>query len=183
MVIKGIYLGLPVPELEKIRTQLFEALNSAREGSRFSEVDMGGKMGKKALLSYNEIVHELQEVLYALKKAQPDIYGKPIKRLVPNFNKFIGTRVTDQFLVVTGIDKHTGGLIKDGSFVYKAEKSLITFEFGFYEHFEGAGYLAKNGNGLWGLYGIAGFRYDFQREFSSSPLTTSGRWDIIQVAL
>lgn len=86
MVIKGHYLGLPLADLEKARTQLFEALESARKGNRFSEVDMGGKMGKKALLSYNEIVHELKEVEYALKKAFPDIYGKPIKRLIPNFN-------------------------------------------------------------------------------------------------
>jgi hypothetical protein len=86
MVIKGHYLGLPLADLESARTQLFAALESARKGNRFSEVDMGGKMGKKALLSYNEIVHELKEVEYALKKALPDVYGKPIKRLVPNFN-------------------------------------------------------------------------------------------------
>jgi hypothetical protein len=183
MFIKGIYVGLPVSELERIRTQLFEALNSAREGSRFSEVDMGGKMGKKALLSYNEIVHELQEVLLALKKAQPDIYGKPIKRLVPNFNKHIGTRVLEPFVCVYGIDKHTGGLIKDGAFTYKAGRSLLTFEHGYYEHFEQSAQLAKNGNGLWGLYGIAGYRYDYQRDFSGSPLTTSGNWDVVQITL
>jgi len=86
MVIKGHYLGLPLADLEKARTQLFEALESARKGNRFSEVDMGGKMGKKELLTYNQIVHELKEVEYALKKALPEVYGKPIKRLVPNFN-------------------------------------------------------------------------------------------------
>lgn len=93
MVIKGHYLGLPVADLEKARTQLFEALESARKGNRFSEVDMGGKMGKKALLSYNEIVHELKEVEYALKKQFPEIYGKPIKRLIPNFNSSLARLV------------------------------------------------------------------------------------------
>lgn len=86
MVIKGHYVGLPLTDLEKARSQLFEALEGARKGNRFSEVDMGGKMGKKALLTYNEIVHELKEVEYALKKALPDVYGRPLKRIVPNYN-------------------------------------------------------------------------------------------------
>lgn len=86
MVIKGHYVGLPQADLENARTQLFESLEACRKGSRFSEVDMGGKMGKKALMSYAEIVHELKEVEYALKKLLPEIYGKPLKRIVPNYN-------------------------------------------------------------------------------------------------
>ena len=183
MFIKGIYLGLPVAELERIRTQILEALNSAREGSRFSEVDMGGKMGKKALFSYGELVHELQEVMYALKKAQPDIYGKPIKRLVPNFNKHIASRIVHDFVQVSGIEKLTGGLITDGKFLVMTGRSLLTFEHGYYEHENASAQLAKNGNGVWGLYGIAGYRYDYQRDLSGSPLSTSGAWDVIQVTL
>jgi len=86
MVIKGHYIGLPTADLQRIRDQLFEALEQARKGSRFAEVDMGGKMGKKALLSYQEIVQELKEVEVALKKALPDVYGKSVKRLIPNYN-------------------------------------------------------------------------------------------------
>lgn len=87
MVIKGHYIGLEVSELERIKTQLLGALESVRGGKTFSEVDMGGKMGKKMLLSYPEIVQELKEINYALKNAMPDVYGKSVKRLVPNFNK------------------------------------------------------------------------------------------------
>ena len=87
MIIRGHYVGLPLADLENARTQLFSALELARKGARFSEVDMGGKMGKKDLMSYSEIVHELKEVDYALKKALPDVYGKSVRRLIPNFNK------------------------------------------------------------------------------------------------
>ena len=36
---------------------------------------------------------------------------------------------------------------------------------------------------LWGLYGIAGYRYDYQLALSSSPLTQSSAWDRIIVEL
>jgi hypothetical protein len=87
MVIRGHYVGLPLSDLENIRTQLLNGLQALREGKTFSEVDMGGKMGKKMLLTYSEVVHDLKEVQYALKLELPDVYGKAVKRLVPNFNK------------------------------------------------------------------------------------------------
>ena len=87
MVIRGHYVGLPISDLENIRTQLLKGLEDLREGKTFSEVDMGGKMGKKMLLTYGEVVHDLREVQYALKVELPEVYGKAVKRLVPNFNK------------------------------------------------------------------------------------------------
>lgn len=182
MVIRGHYVGLPVQDLETARTQLLEALQSARKGNRFSEVDMGGRMGKKSLLSYNEIVHELQEVLYALKKLQPDIYGKAIKRLVPNFNK-PHNEIKIPYIVIENVGKLTGYLIKDQKFNFSHERSLLTMERGFYGADDGSGEIAKNGNGLWGLYGVAGYRYDYQLALSSSPLTQSSAWDRIIVKL
>jgi hypothetical protein len=182
MVIRGHYVGLPVEDLETARTQLLEALQSARQGNRFSEVDMGGRMGKKSLLTYNEIVHELQEVLYALKKLQPDIYGKAIKRLVPNFNK-PHNEIKIPFIQVKNAGKLTGGLVQDQNFNYSHERSLLTMERGFYGASDGSAEVARNGNGLWGLYGIAGYRYDYQLAFSTSPLTQSSAWDRIIVEL
>jgi len=107
MVIKGHYVGLPLADLQNIRDQLFVALEQARKGSRFSEVDMGGKMGKKALLSYQEIVHELKEVEWALKKIMPELYGRQVKRIVPNYNPALA-RMTLRF--------------KDGKSVYYPEE-------------------------------------------------------------
>lgn len=86
MILRGHYVGLPIADLENARSQLFTALELARKGQRFNEVDMGGKMGKKTLMTYVEIVHELKEVEHALKKALPDVYGRPVRRLIPNFN-------------------------------------------------------------------------------------------------
>ena len=183
MIIRGHYVGLPVVELLEIRKQLLTSLAEARKGSRFAEVDMGGKSGKKSLLSYQEIVHELREVLHALKKAEPDVYGSTVKRLIPNFNKRHYGKVDVPFVMVKGIGRVTGNLIKDGKFEYRNEISLITFEKGYYEHFDGQGYIAKNGNGIWQLFGIAGYMYDFQRELAASPLTSSFEWDKIEVTL
>jgi hypothetical protein len=110
MVIRGHYVGLPVSDLNSIRDQLLQSLEKARLGSRFEEVDMGGKMGKKALLSYNEIVHELKEVEHALKKAMPEVYGRSIKRLVPNHNPALVRMVIK---------------LKDGKETYYPEEEFI----------------------------------------------------------
>jgi len=183
MIIRGHYVGLPVAELLEIRKELLLSLSEARKGSRFAEVDMGGKSGKKSLLSYQEIVHELKEVLFALKKAEPDVYGSPVKKLIPNFNKNHYGKVHVPFVVVKGIGRVTGNLIKDGKFEYVDETSLITFTRGYYKHWDGQGYIAKNGNGVWQLFGIAGYMYDFQSNLSESPLSTSLPWDKIEVTL
>ena len=82
-------------------------------------------MGKKSLLSYSEIVHELQEVLHALKKIQPDIYGKAVKRLVPNFNKPYN-EIKIPFIQVKNVGKPTGNLIKDQNFNYSHERSICS---------------------------------------------------------
>jgi hypothetical protein len=87
MNVHGIYKGLSALELEKIKTQILQGLEKTRTGTQFVEVDMGGNLGKKLLLSYNELVHELREVNIALKQVLPEIYGKAIKRIIPNFNK------------------------------------------------------------------------------------------------
>lgn len=89
MNVLGHYVGLELSELERIKTEVLQALEKARKGTQFVEVDMGGNKGKKLLLEYPQLVHELKEVNYALKKALPDVYGKATKRIVPNFNKVL----------------------------------------------------------------------------------------------
>lgn len=87
MNVYGHYLNLSASELEKIKTEILTALEKARKGVQFVEVDMGGNKGKKQLLTYAELIHELKEVNYALRKVLPEVYGKATKRIIPNFNK------------------------------------------------------------------------------------------------
>lgn len=87
MNVYGHYVGLPLTELERIKTEVLSALEKARKGTQFVEVDMGGNKGRKLLLEYHELVHELKEINYALKKELPDVYGSANKRIIPNFNR------------------------------------------------------------------------------------------------
>lgn len=177
---RGHYIGLSVTELEKIRTQLMSSLESFRQGKTFSEVDMGGKMGKKHLLSYGEVVQELKEVQYALKKALPEIYGKSVKRLIPNFNTTLRSRGVKPLSVI-GIQKHTGGLIHDGLFKYVDEMSMVTYQRGYYLSSDGQGQISKDAQGVWSLYGIAGYKYDTQVSSDGAPLSSYSPWKTITV--
>jgi hypothetical protein len=89
MNILGHYVGLPLEDLEKIKQDVLSALQKARTGVQFVEVDMGGNKGKKQLYNYEELTHELREINFALKKADPDAYGKAVKRIIPNYNKYL----------------------------------------------------------------------------------------------
>lgn len=181
MIMRGHYVGLTITELEKIRSQLMSSLESFRQGKTFSEVDMGGKMGKKQLLSYPEIVQELKEVQFALKKALPEVYGRSVKRLIPNFNKTLrqdGVRP----LSVIGVEKLTGGLIKDGTFNHVDEVSLISFQRGYYVNIDGSAQVSKDAQGVWCLFGIAGFKYDSQVSSDGSPLSSYSKWSTINVS-
>lgn len=165
LTVKGIYIGLPKAQLESIRTQLFAVLEQAREGKRFDQVDMGGKMGRKSLLTYDQIVMELKEVEYALRKLDPEVYGAIVKRLIPNFNPILGeiasTPNTGSFLV-TGIENISGGLISDGVFKYDDGVSPYRLHKGFYINGKESATLEKSPLNAWSLYDRAGHEYDTQ---------------------
>ena len=180
MVIRGHYVGLSLTQLESIRTQLLSALESMRQGKTFSEVDMGGKMGKKQLLSYSEVVHDLKEVEYALKKELPEVYGKPVKRLIPNFNT--PSKPPANGFFVTGASKLTGGIVSDGLYEFQKGRSHITYQYNYYMHSDTLSQLAKDADGVWGLYGGAGVRYDVMNGLTEVPVGRSDAyWENIEV--
>lgn len=165
VTVRGIYVGLPKAQLEAIRTQLFAVLEQAREGKRFDQVDMGGKMGRKSLLSYDQIVQELKEVEFALKKLDPELYGPVIKRLIPNFNPILGDIASQDKSVnflVTGIDAASGGLIKDGVFVFNDGVSPYRLHRGYYINGDKSATLEISPESTWSLYDRAGHEYDTQ---------------------
>ena len=185
MIIRGHYVGLEFSELERIKSELHQALKSMREGKTFSEVDMGGKMGKKQLLSYNEVVHELKEIEFALKKALPEVYGKPIKRLIPNFNKTLEAKPRigiGAVVRVEGASLLTGGVLSDGEYYYDHRRSHLTLQEGYYLHTDTLSQIAKLPNGKWGLFGGAGVMFDEMNAVHLTPLTQGvNKWQNIIV--
>ena len=176
-------MGLPILELEEARTGLLNALKLAREGKRFEEVDMGGKMGKKSLLTYGELVQEMREVNYALRKADPELYGAITKRIVPNFRTTtIVARPATYGLFVKDTEAASGGLIASGLWLYHSNQGPILGGEHYINDAE-TGSLEKDSSGVWILYDAGGGTHDSQSVAADLPLTSNGAWGVLEITL
>lgn len=86
MVATGIYRSLDEAALVRMRDDVLTQLSAARSG-RFNAVSGGGKSFGKQLLTLDELKSELAEITLALQAKNPDVYGRPVKRLHADFSR------------------------------------------------------------------------------------------------
>lgn len=87
MTVQGIYVGLEEPQLVRMRDAVLTQLSLARQGKRFNVLAGGGKSFGKQLMTVEELSRELLEIRHALQKANPDLYGKRVRRLHADFSR------------------------------------------------------------------------------------------------
>jgi hypothetical protein len=84
--ITGIYYGLTEPVLLKMRTDALAQLALARQGKRFASVSGGGKSFAKQNMTMAELTIDIQEINGALRKLNPDAYGRRVRSIYPDFS-------------------------------------------------------------------------------------------------
>lgn len=84
--ITGIYYGLTEPVLLKMRTDALAQLDLARQGKRFASVSGGGKAFAKQNMTMAELTLDLLEINAALRRANPAIYGRRVRSILPDFS-------------------------------------------------------------------------------------------------
>jgi len=87
MTVQGIYVGIKEPQLVGMRADVLAQLTLARQGKRLNALSGGGKSFGKQLMSVDELNRELLEIRHALKKANPTVHGRMVRRLHADFSR------------------------------------------------------------------------------------------------
>jgi hypothetical protein len=58
---------------------------------------------------------------------------------------------------------------------------MVTYQRGYYLSSDGQGQISKDAQGVWSLYGIAGYKYDTQVSSDGAPLSSYSPWKTITV--
>jgi hypothetical protein len=84
--ITGIYYGLDEPKLTLMREQAFAQIEILRTGKRFSSVGGRGKSFTKDNMTIAVLRDDLAEIMAALRRINPRLYGKRVRRMVADFS-------------------------------------------------------------------------------------------------
>ena len=83
----GIYRGMSVSDLLSMKQDVLDQLELVRKGTQVVSTSVGGKSVTKTLPNLEELKTELEEIQLALKKADPDTYGKVRRRFAIDFRQ------------------------------------------------------------------------------------------------
>ena len=84
--ITGIYYGLDEARLLGMRDDVLAQIALARAGKRFASVGGGGKSFTKDNMSLPELRQDIAEITAALRRANPAVYGKRVRRMHADFS-------------------------------------------------------------------------------------------------
>lgn len=83
--VRGIYFGLTEAELLRIREQILSRLEAIRTGADFTSGGGVGGSWTKNHTDREDLVADMAEVTAALKRINPNAYGRRVKKLLANF--------------------------------------------------------------------------------------------------
>lgn len=85
--IRRIYVGLTEADLLQRKADTLKQIDLRKQGKPFSGVSAAGKSFNRSLVTLEDLYTEMEEILFALQKIDPDTYGKRVTTTYTDFSR------------------------------------------------------------------------------------------------